>query len=190
MLVAGEGAPFSRARHNGETVAILAPTLAVAFLFPNSAEKIFAITGAFCISISERVWHFGARVLQPSSLYCCAWVREVACATSAVASAGIQQCWSVHAKVHALCSHVTEAKHLPAVSSRPCLLCQVCRPVRLFVRGNAGFEIFYCVRDGHPATAFRPRSCGAERPYSHPQPTVLGMRFHISQTLSTCVRLC
>lgn len=58
MLVAGEGASFSRARHNAETLAILVPTLAVAFLFPNSAEKICAITGTFCISTCERVWHF------------------------------------------------------------------------------------------------------------------------------------
>ena len=46
VLVSGEGAPFSRARHNAETAAIILPTLAVALLFPSSAEKIFAVTGA------------------------------------------------------------------------------------------------------------------------------------------------
>lgn len=46
VLVSGEGAPFSRARHNAETAGIILPTLAVALLFPSSAEKIFAVTGA------------------------------------------------------------------------------------------------------------------------------------------------
>ena len=44
--MSGESAPFSRARHNAETAAIILPTLAVALLFPSSAEKIFAVTGA------------------------------------------------------------------------------------------------------------------------------------------------
>ncbi len=46
MLVSGEGAPFSAPRHTLETAAIVVPTLGVALLFPSSAEKIFAITGA------------------------------------------------------------------------------------------------------------------------------------------------
>ncbi|KAK9845342.1 hypothetical protein WJX81_003878 [Elliptochloris bilobata] len=51
VLASGEGAPFSRARHNAETLAIIVPTLAVALLFPSSAEKIFAVTGASAVCV-------------------------------------------------------------------------------------------------------------------------------------------
>ncbi len=46
VLVAGEGAPFSRTRHTALTVGVVASSLAVALAVPDLAEKIFAVTGA------------------------------------------------------------------------------------------------------------------------------------------------
>ena len=46
MLLAGEDAPFSMARHVVVTVGVVASSLAVALAVPNLAEKIFAVTGA------------------------------------------------------------------------------------------------------------------------------------------------
>ena len=116
---------------------------------------------------------------------------EIGCVTRAIATAGVQQCRSVHAKVHAFVQSCDRGQTpscgvkspLPAVPGL-----QACALV--FFRGNIGSEIYYCVRAGHPSTAFSPRCCGAERPYSHPQPSLLGMHFHIPETLNTCVRLC
>ena len=45
VLLAGEDAPYSRARHVGETAFIVFASLGVALLFPTAAEKIFAVTG-------------------------------------------------------------------------------------------------------------------------------------------------
>ena len=46
VLLAGEGAPFSRTRHTALTVGVVASSLAVALAVPDLAEKIFAVTGA------------------------------------------------------------------------------------------------------------------------------------------------
>ncbi len=46
VLLAGEDAPFSMARHVVVTVGVVASSLAVALAVPNLAEKIFAVTGA------------------------------------------------------------------------------------------------------------------------------------------------
>ena len=46
VLLASEGAPFSRTRHTVLTVGIVASSLAVALAVPDLAEKIFAVTGA------------------------------------------------------------------------------------------------------------------------------------------------
>ena len=46
VLLAGEGAPFSRTRHTVLTVGVVASSLAVALAVPDLAEKIFAVTGA------------------------------------------------------------------------------------------------------------------------------------------------
>ena len=50
-LLVGEHASFSRVRHFFETLLILAGSLTVALLYPNAAEKIFAVTGEVNVSV-------------------------------------------------------------------------------------------------------------------------------------------
>ena len=57
VLLAGEDAPYSRARHVGETAFIVFASLGVALLFPTAAEKIFAVTGEQYCRANLHAWH-------------------------------------------------------------------------------------------------------------------------------------
>ncbi|KAK9843248.1 hypothetical protein WJX74_009204 [Apatococcus lobatus] len=50
-LIAGEHAPYSRARHWAETLGIVLATLATSAAYPQYSEKIFAITGATAVCL-------------------------------------------------------------------------------------------------------------------------------------------
>ena len=85
VLVSGEGASFSRARHNAETAAIILPTLAVALLFPSSAEKIFAVTGA---PPMRHVHALPGCIVATSAVSAMAW-RGICCCVEACCNKGM-----------------------------------------------------------------------------------------------------
>ena len=114
VLLAGEDAPYSRARHVGETAFIVFASLGVALLFPTAAEKIFAVTGARLLRCAWHPllgYHHARAVCTCRTAGCPAWHPMCLCRT--VQGGRRTACWLAGATaVCVVCYVIPVALHL------------------------------------------------------------------------------